>query len=130
MNGYYITSSEPNIKVPLEPQDDINLSFMNLIELVLPQCKRVYCSYNLLTELIIPEGCEYVSCRDNMLTKLILANSCNDVWCYNNYLTKLIIPKNCQVWCHNNDFHPIITELFESRDSIKIQLASNLQRNL
>ncbi len=58
MNGYYITSDNPNIKVPLEPQDVINLRHMNLIELVLPWCKEVYCERNYLTELIIPICCK------------------------------------------------------------------------
>ena len=128
--GYYIQKHNPTEKIPLEPNNEINVSYMKLIELVLPKCNRVFCSFNYLTELIIPQGCEWVSCRDNKLTKLLLPDSCKEVWCYDNYLTKLIVPKNCHVWCHNNDFHPIITELLESDDPIKIQLASNLQINI
>ena len=109
MNGYYIQKYNPTVKVSLESQDKIELYFMYLIELVLPKCKEVDCSYNLLTELIIPEGVEFVNCSYN-------------------HLTKLIFPKTCKwIFCHNNRLHPMIIELFQTDDPIKIQLANNLQ---
>jgi hypothetical protein len=83
---------------------------MNLIELVLPMCKEVYCSNNYLTELIVPEGCE-------------------EVYCYTNHLTKLIIPKTCKwICCYNNNLPKLIENLLQSGDLIKIQLANNLQK--
>jgi hypothetical protein len=63
MNGYYITQDYPTKKIVLEPRDAISLYNMNIIELVLPKCKEVWCCRNLLRKLIIPEGCEYVNCR-------------------------------------------------------------------
>jgi hypothetical protein len=147
MNGYYITVDKPNEKIILEPQDEIYLCDMNLIELVLPECKLVWCRNNNLTELIVPKGCEYVNCAYNNLTKLVLPNSvkqvhcavnllteliipwgCDYVSCSHNNLIKLIIPNSCKtVLCNFNKLHPIIIDLFQSEDPIKIQLANNLQ---
>ncbi len=108
-NGYYITEDNPLEKVLLEPQEEIHLSGMNLIELVLPQCIRVWCYDNQLTKLLIPMGCKGIHCSDNNLTQLI-------------------IPKTCLiVICKNNKLIQIITNLIESRDPVKIQLANNLQ---
>jgi hypothetical protein len=110
MNGYYITRDNPTKKFTIEPQDEILLYVMDIIELVLPKCKWVNCNCNHLTELIVPQGCKRV-------------------YCVHNKLTKLIIPKSCtMILCHNNNLHPIIINLFESRDPIKIKLANNLQR--
>jgi hypothetical protein len=109
-SGYYITKNNPTVKFPLEPQEKICLDNMDLIELVLPKCREVYCYYNELTELIIPTGCDYVDCSYNKLTKLIVSKTCKTIWCYNNNLPQIII------------------DLFESDDPIKMQLANNLQR--
>jgi hypothetical protein len=110
INGYYITHYNPSVKVPLEPQDEIFLPCMDIIELVLPKCRHVMCSSNQLTELIIPMGCETVSCS-------------------NNNLTKLIVPKTCKyVNCTDNNLPKVIIDLFNSDNPIKIQLANNLQR--
>jgi hypothetical protein len=148
IHGYYITADEPNIKVPLEPQERIELHHMNLIELVLPKCVEAYCNNNLLTELIIPEGlkkiwcshnqltkltftkdCQYISCQVNNLSELIISNTCEVILCFYNNLTKLIIPKSCKrVHCNYNKLHPIVENLLQSGDSIKIQLANNLQK--
>jgi hypothetical protein len=128
MNGYYITQDYPTVKVPLEPKEIIDLSYMGLIELVLPKCKKVWCHRNYLTELIIPIGCEHISCYYNYLTELIIPQSCEHVYCWNNSLTKLITHRGCKyVECSNNNLHPIIGNLLQSNDPIKIELASNLQ---
>ena len=51
---------------------------------------------------------------------------CEFVNCANNNLTKLIIPKTInKIWCYGNNLHPIIINLFESDNSIKIQLANS-----
>jgi hypothetical protein len=149
MNGYYITSDNPTVKVPVEPREVIDLSYKKIIELVLPKCKIVYCFRNELKELIIPMGCVEVQCQRNNLTKLILPDSCEEVWCNNNqlielnlpkncifincfenYISKLIIPNKCKmVGCYNNNnLSSIIVNLLESGNRIKIQLANNLQR--
>jgi hypothetical protein len=109
INGYYIVKDNPTIKIPLIPQKSLHLSGMNLIELVLPTCKEVYCWNNQLAELIIPPGCIVVDC-------------CN------NNLTKLIVPKSCKIiYCRFNKLPKIIVDLFRSQDPIKITLANNLQ---
>ncbi len=79
INGYYITYDNPKVKVPLEPQEEIQLQKLNLIELVLPMCKKIECGGNLLKKLIIPPGCESVSCHNNKLTKLIIPMGCTYV---------------------------------------------------
>jgi hypothetical protein len=129
MNGYYITRDNPTVKVLLEPQDDISLQRMNLIELVLPMCKSVWCHSNYLKELIIPESVELLNCSNNQLINLIIPKSCKLIDCSNNKLKKLIIPKPCKIiWCRNNKLYPIIVNLLQSEDPIKIQLANSLQR--
>jgi hypothetical protein len=147
MNGYYIQKQNPTLKIPIELQDDINLTSMDIIELVLPKCKKVYCHFNQLKELIIPEGCEIVDCWNNKLTKLILPESCKEIYCSCNKLTELTLPKNCNIiYCHdnnltklictksctiirvyNNKLHPQIENLLQSKDVIKIALANSLQ---
>jgi len=129
MNGYYIQKNQPTVKIPLDPQESIYLESMNIIELVLPECEYVYCWNNNLTKLIIPEGCEYVDCSYNQISKLIIPMGCEEVYCQNNNLTKLIIPESCRVVCYSNKLPQIIENLFQSGDSIKIELANNLQTN-
>ena len=59
--GYYITSEDK--KVILEPQNIIDVSNSNIIELVIPRgCKILYCWNNQLTELVVPNGCENIYC--------------------------------------------------------------------
>ncbi len=107
--GYYITQDNPTLKIPLHSQEKIFLPSMGIIELVLPECKYVWCSGNELTKLIIPESCESINCQ------------------YNN-LTELIIPRGCTyVSCGFNNLPKVIENLFNSDDPIKIQLANNLQ---
>ena len=74
---YYITKSNPAVKVSLKSQDYIDLRSMNLIELVLPPCRIFHCEHNYLTELIIPQGCIEVYCSDNYLTELIIPRVVN-----------------------------------------------------
>jgi hypothetical protein len=146
MNGYYIQKQNPTVKIPLEPRDEISLYNDNLIELVLPKCRKVFCHYNYLTELIIPRDCEFVECQenylikltipigcktiycyDNDLTELIIPHGCTYVNCFNNKLSKLIVPKTCkEVYCFGNNLHPQIEELFQSENLVKIQLANSL----
>jgi hypothetical protein len=146
----------PIEKIPLESRDALYLSSMNIIELVLPPCKEVYChsaylakiNSNKLTKLIIPDGYNIVRCDGNELTELILSKSCKRIYCWNNQLTELIIPEGCEwvhchhnklnklivpkscttISCHDNNLPQIIVDLFQSNDPIKIQLANNLQR--
>jgi Leucine-rich repeat (LRR) protein len=128
MNGYYIQKQNPTVKIPLKPKDNLILFNLNIVELVLPKCKEVYCDNNLLKELILPDGCEYVDCSNNQLTELIVPNSVKQFYCYKNKLTKIIIPKSCKfISCWNNKLHTIIVDLFESNDPIKIELANTLQ---
>jgi hypothetical protein len=130
-NGYYITRDNPSEKVLLEPQEKINLSFIDLIELVLPMCKSVWCNSNYLKELIVPESVELLNCSNNQLTELIISKSCKLIECSNNKLNKLIIYGSPSLlWCTKNDLHPIIIDLFQSNDPVKIQLANSLQNNL
>jgi Leucine-rich repeat (LRR) protein len=144
---YYITKDNPTVKVPLEPKHDINLCSKNIIELILPKCKRVWCYQNQLKKLILPEDCELISCSVNELTELIIPKTCKDldcsdnqltqltvpigcelIDCSNNKLTQLIVPKTCEwICCYANKLHPIIINLLESEDPIKIQLACSLQ---
>jgi hypothetical protein len=146
-NGYYISQCNPKIKIPLEPNDFIYLCDMDLIELVLPQCKKIYCRNNFLTKLIVPEGCEVVdcqrnklislnipqscirvSCHTNNLIELILPHSCTFVDCGNNYLTELVLPQGCiEFYYDNNNLHPIIKNLLGFKDPVKIALANSLQ---
>jgi hypothetical protein len=130
MNGYYghyITTDELTKSI-IRSQDSIFLRNMNIVELVLPECKNVYCWGNKLTKLIIPQSCENVECWDNQLIELIIPKNCKIINCSYNKLTKLIVPKSCtKVRCHNNNLHPIIIDLLESNDPIKMQLANNLQ---
>ncbi len=127
MNGYYITKDNPKEKIAIIQHDIIYLSHMSIIELVLPRCREISCSDNYLKELVIPQGCEKINCSYNNLTKLTLPKSCKFINCHNNNLTKLIIPKDGQFYFWCNNLHPIIINLFRSRDPIKIQLANNLQ---
>jgi hypothetical protein len=147
IHGYCITQDKPMVKVHLDPQDEIDLSHKNLIELVLPACKIVWCNNNKLTELIIPQGCGYVNCRNNCLWKLIIPDGCEYVYCSDNYLTELIIPKGCKrVYCYANLLYKIyihktcnyincdrsnllkiIINLYQSQDPVKIELTNNLQ---
>jgi hypothetical protein len=126
--GYYITKDSSKEKTILKPQHIIELSNMDIIELVLPKCKTVKCDDNYLGKLIIPEGCESVNCSYNNLRELIIPKSCVWVSCHNNKLTKLIIPMSCDwISCSENRLHPIIINLFHSDDPVKIQLANSLQ---
>jgi hypothetical protein len=129
MNGYYISRLNPSEKIPVEPRDEINLSNMYLIELVLPKCKKVHCYRNDLTSLIVPEGCEYIGCWSNNLTSLTIPMTCKGIVCSDNYLTKLILPKEAEyILCNSNLLPKIIIDLFESGNSLKIELANNLQK--
>ena len=56
--------------------------------------KYVYCPYNQLTELFLPNGVERVYCYDNQLTELVLPNGVEEVDCYNNNLKKIKLT-NC-----------------------------------
>jgi hypothetical protein len=125
---YYITEDNPTEKVPLEPQEIINLIDIKLIELVLPKCRRAYCYFNNLTKLIIHDDCEYVDCSDNYLTELIIPKNCKGFNCNRNNLTKLVALHASSVLCSDNNLHPLITQLFESCDPVKIKLANNLQK--
>jgi hypothetical protein len=145
--GYYIIEGNPYKKYILEPKEEIIISNMKITKLVLPFCKAIYCGYNSLTELSIPNGCESVSCTNNNLNKLILSDTCTTVFCPFNKLTELIITKNCKeivcsyncltkikipitidsVVCDNNPLPQVIIDLFESKDPVKITLANNMQ---
>jgi hypothetical protein len=147
INGYYIIKNNPTVKVSLKPQKTISLVWRDIIELVLPECNEVNCYNNKLTELIIPHGCKRVDCSNNNLKELFIPHSCKDIICYSNdlvnltisngcefvncdhnNLTKLILPESCtDVYCGFNMLHPQIKNLLESKNSIKIQLANNLQ---
>jgi hypothetical protein len=53
---------------------------------------------------------------------------CKIIHCHNNELTKLIIPKDCQyIKLTGNKLHPVIENLLQSKDPIKIALANSLQ---
>jgi hypothetical protein len=145
--GYFIRADNPTVKVRLAPAKYIDLSFKNLIELVLPECKEVRCYNNKLTNLIVPNGCKFIMCCKNNLNKLVLPIGCETVYCSNNNLTELIIPEGCEyVSCINNQLNKliipkackefnfdnnnlpqVIEKLFLSRNSIKMQLANSLQ---
>jgi hypothetical protein len=79
MNGWYIKSN--GVKVILESTDDIDLHYMCLIELV------------------IPDGVTHIWCYGNQLTKLDLPDSVQFISCWNNFLTELIVPDNCRFDC-------------------------------
>ena len=79
-NGYYITKSGE--KVTLEVTDTINVSYKEIVELVLPEgIKTVYCHHNQLKELVLPEGIEYVYCHNNQLKELVLPEGIKTVYC-------------------------------------------------
>jgi hypothetical protein len=125
---YYITRDNPTVKVLLEPQDDVSLQRMNLIKLVLPMCKNVWCDCNYLTELIVPESVELLNCNSNYLKELIIPMSCKYLDCSRNELTKLIILGIPSLRIYRfNRLPQVIIDLFESDDPIKMQLANNLQ---
>jgi hypothetical protein len=127
-NGYYIIKDRPTEKISLEPKEVLYLDNMNLIELVLPKCKKVYCYGNRLTELIIPDGVEIINCSVNNITELILPKSCIYLDCYYNELIKLIVQKTCEkIYCRYNKLYPIVENLLSSKDPIKIELANNIQ---
>jgi hypothetical protein len=146
INGYYIIEDNPTVKIQIELKEEIYLYGMNLIELVLPQCKiincginklnsliipdgceQIYCHYNNLIELILPQSCKKIVCHYNNLTELIIPKSCEIIDCCDNNLKKLILPKNCLYVCKGNKLPLVIENLFSSKDPIKIQLANNLQ---
>jgi hypothetical protein len=111
MNGYYITENNPTVKIKLEPSEEINLKFYSLVELVLPHCKKIYCSSNKLTKLIVPDGCEEVYCQCNYLKELILPKSCKIIHCYFNFLSKMNFPKDCKdIKAYGNDFNKCINK--------------------
>jgi hypothetical protein len=128
INGYYITSDNPLEKILLESQEVIDLRDMNLTELVLPHCKELICGNNELTKLIFLNGCEHIRCASNRLTKLVLPKDCKYINCQFNILTKLIVPKNIErIFNYCNLLHPIINNLLNSKDPVKIELANNMQ---
>ena len=89
--GYYITADGE--KVILKSEKIINVSYQNIVELVIPDgVKWVYCYNNQLTELNLPKGVEWVSCENNQLTELKLSEGVKWVYCWNNQLTELILP--------------------------------------
>jgi hypothetical protein len=125
--GYYIQKHNPAKKVILKTNDDIDICDMGIIELALPKCRRVWCWNNELSSLIVPEGCELINCSHNNLKELIIPKSCKYIYCFNNELSSLIVPEGEYISCCDNKLHPIIIELFNSDDPIKIQLANNMQ---
>ena len=127
--GYYIQRNNPKEKILITYKDKIVLTDMDIIELVLTKCNAIWCDNNRLTKLILPQSCKYIYCSSNKLTQLIIPPNCNELNCRYNELTELILPKTCEkVLCYNNNLPPIIENLIESQDPIKIQLANNLQK--
>jgi len=57
--------------------------------------RRLICSYNNLTELILTEGFNNILyCYNNKITELILPEGFNsELNCFNNNLTELILPE-------------------------------------
>ena len=70
--------------------------------------KSVYCPYNLLTELFLPNGVDTVYCFKNQLTALHLPNGVKDFDCSSNHLTELFLPNGVKdVDCSNNPIKEI-----------------------
>ena len=79
--------------------------------------------------MIIPEDCEWINCAHNELVNLIIPKGCKEIYCYANKLTKLNIHKSClNIYCRDNKLPLLIENLYYSVDSIKIELANNLQK--
>mgnify|MGYP001607195049 CR=1 FL=1 len=97
--GYYIT--DKGEKVIIDSQESIDLSYKNIVELILPSgIKYVYCHNNQLKELILPSGVKYVYCYNNQLKELILPSGIEFVSCENNNITGLILPSGIKnVYC-------------------------------
>ena len=59
--------------------------------------KELYCSYNQLTSLTVPEGIEKLYCSSNKLTSLTVPEGIQYLDCSNNQLTSLTVPEDCNV---------------------------------
>jgi len=64
----------------------------------------VYCGYNYLKELHLPDNCDYIeelNCTNNYIEELIIPKTCTNlhtIWCFNNPNLKTIqIPKNLKL---------------------------------
>ncbi len=108
MKGWYKTSN--GVKHELETTNDIYLTYMGLIELVIPDgVKEVVCYSNKLTKLIIPDSVTYINCRGNNLTELVIPNGVIEVYCSDNLLTELIVPDQVKrLDCMNNQLTELI----------------------
>ena len=64
--GYYIT--DKGEKVIIDSQEYIDLSYKNIVKLILPSgIQYVSCYSNNITGLILPSGVKYVSCDDGAI---------------------------------------------------------------
>ena len=89
--GYYIT--DKGERVIIDSQDFIDLSYKNIVELILPSgIKDVSCYNNQIKELILPSGVKNVHCSNNQIKELILPSGIQYVYCENNDITGLILP--------------------------------------
>ena len=79
---------------------------------------HLFCSYNKLVSLEIPEGVKEVYCHGNILTELIIPNGVTHVYCHNNKLSELIIPESVE--CLKCDKE--VSGLDEFIDKIYIEL--------
>ena len=97
--GYYMTSKGE--KVIIDSQNFIDLSYKNIVELVLPSgIKNVWCANNQLKELILPSSIIEVWCSSNQITGLILPSGVKNIYCENNNITGLILPSGVEyVYC-------------------------------
>ena len=65
------------------------------VEFVIDYQKYLYLSYMNIVELILPDGCRVVNCENNQLKELIIPNSCKSISCHNNQLKELIVTDVC-----------------------------------
>ena len=69
----------------------------------------VFCSNNLLTELIVPPSVTDLYCGNNHLTELIVPPSVTELDCSNNQLTELIVsPSVTRLDCSHNQLTELI----------------------
>lgn len=88
MNGYYKTIDGKFVE--LRQRCILDLCYMNIIELVIPDGRKsVSCHNNQLKKLIIPNGCDIVGCWNNQLKEFIIPNGCEWVWADMKSITEL-----------------------------------------
>ena len=96
-------------------------SYNQLSELNLPNgVERVYCNNNQLTELHLPNGVKDVDCSSNQLTELDLPNGVIKVYCYNNPIAEITLPKSIRIAYIPLNCNVLNIDEFKNKDEVEI----------